>query len=90
MTEAKDQVARQTAALAKQKIEDHEDHCAERWGEARSELRSLRDETKLLHGRVSETNRAMNAFARRALWVFIAGQGSVILLLVAELIAARL
>ena len=37
-----DHYARQQAALANQKIDDHEDKCAERWGEARDEMERLR------------------------------------------------
>tara|TARA_B100000683_G_scaffold239100_1_gene245401 strand:- start:305 stop:571 length:267 start_codon:yes stop_codon:yes gene_type:complete len=36
-----DHEARQIAAMALTRIESHEDHCAERWSEARDELREL-------------------------------------------------
>lgn len=37
-----DHEARQSAALANQKIDAHEDRCAERWKEARDEMREGR------------------------------------------------
>ncbi len=37
-----DHYARQQAALANQKIDDHEDKCAERWREARDQMMSIK------------------------------------------------
>jgi Flp pilus assembly protein TadB len=41
-----DHEARQAAALANQKIDAHEDRCAERWREARDQMRETRDEIR--------------------------------------------
>lgn len=41
MTDAVDHEARQAAALANQKIDAHEDKCAERWREARDATAAL-------------------------------------------------
>ena len=40
MTE--DHYARQQAAIANQKIDDHEDKCAERWREARDQMQGMK------------------------------------------------
>jgi len=37
-----DYEAREQAAIANQKIDSHEDKCAERWREARDEMRGLK------------------------------------------------
>lgn len=37
-----DHYARQRAALANQKIDDHEDKCAERWREARDQMMGMK------------------------------------------------
>jgi len=41
-----DHDARQAAALAHQKIDAHEDRCAERWREARDQMREARDDIR--------------------------------------------
>jgi len=43
-----DHQARQQAALANQKIDAHEDRCAERWREARDQMKEARDEIRSL------------------------------------------
>jgi hypothetical protein len=42
--ESVDYAAREIANRAEQKIDSHEDRCGERWGEARKEMRALRDD----------------------------------------------
>jgi Flp pilus assembly protein TadB len=80
---AEDPVARRQAALARQKIEAHEDRCSERWREARDEMKDLRR-------RVFETRIAMEQGHRRLTGWIIGGQGSVILLLAGVLLARSL
>lgn len=41
MSGSVDHEARTQAAIANQKIDQHEDHCAERWEEARKETQRL-------------------------------------------------
>ncbi|HMA15642.1 MAG: hypothetical protein ACM35H_13785 [Bacteroidota bacterium] len=77
---AADDFAREQAALANQKIDAHEDHCSERWREARDEMKDLRQ-------RVFETRLAMEQGHRRLTGWIIGGQGSVILLLAGVLLA---
>ncbi len=43
-----DHDARQAAALANQKIDGHEDRCAERWREARDQMKDMRDDIRSL------------------------------------------
>lgn len=80
---AEDLVARHQAALARQKIDAHEDRCSERWREARDEMKDLRQ-------RVFETRMAMEQGHRRLTGWIIGGQGSVILLLAGVLLAPSL
>ena len=80
---AEDPVARGDAALARQQIDKHEEHCAERWAEAR-------DQIAILHARVSEARDAMERGTRRITWALIAGQGSLLLLLAGSLLAGHL
>ncbi len=80
---AEDPQAREQAAVANQKIDSHEDRCSERWREAR-------DEMKHLHARISETKDAMDSGHKRLTGWFIAGQGSLILLLAGALLARLL
>lgn len=44
MNEAVDHDARAMAARAEQKIDSHEDRCAERWEQARKEMVGVRDD----------------------------------------------
>ena len=80
---AEDLVARHQAALARHKIDAHEDRCGERWREARDEMKDLRQ-------RVFETRIAMEQGHRRLTGWIIGGQGSVILLLAGVLLARSL
>ena len=50
---AEDAEARAQAMLANQKIDDHEDHCGERWREARDEMKAQRNSISKLHGRIN-------------------------------------
>jgi hypothetical protein len=81
--QANDRVARHPAALARQKIDSHEDRGSERWREARDEMKDLRQ-------RVFETRIAMEQGHRRLTGWIIGGQGSVILLLAGVLLARSL
>lgn len=65
---AVDHEARRDAALANQKINQHEDHCAERWKGAREETARLREDVKELHHRI-------NSLVRVAVGLIIAMGG---------------
>lgn len=70
MSAAIDHEARTAAALANQKIDAHEDKCAERWRQARDAQR--------------ETAEAVKGLYKRCWWfagLIIAGQGAVIVAL---------
>ena len=76
-----DHEARIQAALAHQRIDSHERHCAERWMQTRESV-------ELLHGRVSDTNAKLDENHRRVVRWIIGGQGAVILVLLAAAVAA--
>lgn len=46
MVHSIDHDARQQAAIANQKIDAHEDRCAERWREARDQMKDAREEIR--------------------------------------------
>lgn len=54
-----DHTARRDAALALEKIAAHERTCAERWTEARTEMRGLRAEIRSVGATVSQRNAAI-------------------------------
>lgn len=67
-----DHEARRTAGSAMQAIQSHENHCGERWAEARKAADDLRGEVRNGFAGASETARRLHARVDRIIWAVAA------------------
>lgn len=72
---AVDHEARKEAALARQQINSHEDHCGERWKAAHDAMREVMDELKRVHHRINGVHKMLLWFTISVLGVTLSVAG---------------